>query len=165
MKREIISKNKMQQASVLCVMGFLVIATLLFLFLILAGKADDKLIPVSMGMNVVVLCMIWLCRDRYFSSSELKESGIETRCLCKPTVIIPWDEIEKVQLDSFRMQTGEERSILKVYRKRSESVGKARAGSARGNEYSFRIHEMNRDLLQEYLPQRLKDMLGPHAFG
>lgn len=163
MKPEIVSRNKMQQAFVLCVMGCLMIVTLLFVCLILAGKGD-KLMPVSIGMNVVALCMIWLCRDRFFSSSELKKSGIENRCLCKRTVTVPWEEIEKVELETIRMQTGEERSILKVYRKGSESARKARAGSARGNEYRFRIDEMNQGLLREYLPQRLKDMLSPNAF-
>ena len=166
MKRKIISKNTPQRVFALMVMGFLAFATLLFLYLTLAGKAGkvDERMPVSIGGNVFVLCLIWIFRDRYFSSSELKENGIENRCPCKPTVSIPWEKIEKVELIPIQQQTGKACSLLKVYPKSPGSARNAKAGLAREKVYSFWINELNRDLLQEYLPQRLKEMLSPHAF-
>lgn len=110
------------------------------------------------------LFTLWRNREMFFSSVEIQKDGILEKCLGKKTVLVPWEEIESASLRYVALGPTERVPFITVRRTESESYKRSMQSITNGFDYQFALDEDNIDLLTEYLPQRLKDMLGPNAF-
>ena len=114
-----------------------------FLYLILI-REGGIVIPVLLVMDILSLVLLWRTRDLFFGRQEITEDGIVNKCFCRRTVFVPWEEIESIKIGGHF--TGCE------------------VETTNGSGYNVALNAENVELLQKYMPQRLKDMLGPYAF-
>ncbi len=76
-------------------------------------------------------------------------------------MFVPWEEIEQVKVVWVFTGVAERHLFLNLIRRESETFKRS---TANGFDYHIALDDESIDLLKEHLPQRLKDMLGPHAF-
>ena len=144
----------------------MVMAPLFFLYALLSDDNTGRRIfwGVLLILAIWTSVVIWRTRAVFFDVVEIQEDGIVDRCLTKRTVFVPWEEIERVKIGWIHTGVMEHHLFLNVIRKESETFHRPKADIANGFDYHIALDEQSVELLKEYLPQRLKDMLGPHAF-
>ena len=141
----------------------MVMAPLFFLYALLSDDNTGRRIfwGVLLILAIWTSVVIWRTRAVFFDVVEIQEDGIVDRCLTKRTVFVPWEEIEQVKVVWVFTGVAERHLFLNLIRRESETFKRS---TANGFDYHIALDDESIDLLKEHLPQRLKDMLGPHAF-
>ena len=138
----------------------------LWLFLLLTS--DTNGLRISFGFFLIgtiwALFYLWCKREMFLGIVEIQENGIVDKCFAKRTVFVPWEEIEQVKIGWIHTGGMEHHLFLNVIRKESKTFHRSKANITNGFDYHIALDEYSIKLLKEYLPQRLKEMLGPHAF-
>lgn len=138
-------------------------AILLFLYPLIIGQ-HRVFFGFFLMLDIFCLVFIWHKREMFFGVVEIQEDGILNRCFCKRTVFVPWAEIEQLKIGWICTGVVEHHLFLNVIRKESKTFHRSKANITNGFDYHIALDEQSIKLLKEYLPQRLKEMLGPHAF-
>ena len=137
-------------------MTVLFLALLLFIFLLIS-TGEERAIISFLALDILSSSYCWYKRDMFFGRMEIKQEGIVYRCFGRRTMFVPWGEIENVK-------TGGHRGGIDVIRKESDTFRRSKASIEDGYDFHIEWNEENDELLKEYMPQHLKDMLGPYAF-
>ncbi len=128
-------------------------------------SVDTTVLRVEFGLFLIgsiwALAVSWRRRAVFFGIVEIRENGIVDRCFGRRTVFVPWEEIEQVKVVWVFTGVAERHLFLNLIRRESETFKRS---TANGFDYHIALDDESIDLLKEHLPQRLKDMLGPHAF-
>ena len=128
-----------------------------FLFFLIFIREGGAAIFALLTLDILSLGFLWHIREMFFGRMEIKRDGIVFSCFAKRTVLVSWEEIESVK-------TGGHGGGIDVIRKESDTFRRSKANMADGYDFHIEQNEENDELLKEYMPQHLKDMLGPYAF-
>ncbi len=139
-------------------MTVLFLALLLFLFMLFTGEGAAVSFYALLALDILSLAYCWYKRDMFFGRMEIKREGIVFRCFARRTVFVPWEEIESVKTG------GGHRGGIDVIRKESDTFRRSEGNIEDGYDFHIEWNEENNELLKEYMPQHLKDMLGHTLF-